>query len=137
MLGLDTGDTLLFDSAWVADGCTFDLNGTVLSGLDAIHSDCYNHISKLDTTHTVSNIRINVEEGDNAKEASMTATGVAQHYREGEGLKPDAPRLLAGSQYMLDLVKDGKDGVWRIKHMKLKIVWAEGDWTIVAPEKNA
>ena len=100
-----------------------------MSGLDAIHTGCYDTISKLDTTHFISNLRVNVQDGDPA--ASMTTSALAQHYRHKQGTEAGATRLLTGSLYFLDLVKDDQDGLWKIKHWKLQLVWAEGDWGVM------
>ncbi|KAF6220921.1 hypothetical protein HO133_002601 [Letharia lupina] len=128
VLGLDTANKHLFDSAFTHDA-SFDLNGTVMSGLDAITTGCYDSISKLDTTHFMSNVRVDV--GAGTPTASMTASALAQHYRSKQGTEPGAPRLLTGSLYSLDLLEDDKDGLWKIKHWKLHLVWAEGDWGIL------
>ncbi|CAD6586383.1 MAG: hypothetical protein ASARMPRED_002521 [Alectoria sarmentosa] len=134
VLGLDTDDQALFDSAFTPDA-SFDLNGTVMSGLDAIHTGCYDTVSKLDTTHFISNVRVNVrggdDDGDSTTTASMTASALAQHYRRKQGTEAGATRLLTGSLYFLDLVKDGEDGLWKIKHWRLQLVWTEGDWGVM------
>ena len=128
VLGLDTNDKALFDSAFTQDA-SFDLNGSVMSGLEAIHTGCYDTISKLDTTHFISNVRVNVRDGDST--ASMTTSALAQHYPHKQGTEPGAKRLLTGSLYFLELVKDDKDGLWRIKDWKLQLIWAEGDWGVM------
>ncbi|KAE8137982.1 hypothetical protein BDV38DRAFT_282591 [Aspergillus pseudotamarii] len=126
--GLDTADTALFDSAFTKDA-TFDLNGRLLESLDSIHKDCYDKISKLDTIHYMSNVRVNVKDGE--EKGSLTASALAQHYRPGEGIQSGTKYFLAGSFYEMDVVRDEGDGLWKIRHWKLKIVWAEGDWGVV------
>ena len=128
VLGLDNADKALFDSAFTKDAI-FDLNGDVQSGLDAIHTGCYDGISKLDTTHFITNVRVNVKDGDST--ASMTTSALAQHYRTKQGMQADATRLLTGSLYSIDLVKDGKDGLWKMKSWKMKVIWTEGDWGVL------
>lgn len=130
VLGLDTDDKALFDSAFTPDA-SFDLNGNVMSGLDAIHTGCYDSVSKLDTTHFISNVRVNVRDDGDSTTASMTASALAQHYRRKQGTEAGATRLLTGSLYFLELVKDGEDGLWKIKHWKLQLVWTEGDWGVM------
>ncbi|KAB8238568.1 hypothetical protein BDV23DRAFT_190640 [Aspergillus alliaceus] len=130
ILGFDTADSALFDSAFTEDA-TFNLNGRLLEGLDAIRTGCYDHISTLDTTHYTNNIRVNVKDGES--KASLTASALAQHYRPGDGIKAGTPYFLAGSLYSFELVRDEQEGLWKITHWKLKIVWAEGDWSIVVP----
>lgn len=128
VLGLDTSDPALFDSAFTSTA-TFSINGKVSSGLPAIHTDCFDVISKLDTTHFVTNIRINID--DSGVKAAATASSLAQHYSGGKGLEPDQPRLLTGAQYYADLVKDEGSGLWKIEVFKMTTSWAEGDWAVI------
>lgn len=132
LLGLDTSDSALFNSAFLPES-TFELNGRVHEGLSAIHTGCFEPIAKLDTTHFVTNIRINIADG--GAEAALTASGLAQHYREGKGMEADQPRLLGGALYYADLVRDeGEGGLWRIKAFKMNTTWVEGDWGILRGE---
>ena len=131
MLGLDSNDKALFSSAFTKD-VTFDFNGELWSGVDAMHTGMFDKVSTLDTTHFITNVRVNVQDG--ASTASMTASALAQHYRAGQGTVPGATRLLSGSLYFLDLVKNDEDGLWQIKHWKLKFMWAEGNWDVMKVE---
>ncbi|ROV91537.1 hypothetical protein VMCG_09429 [Cytospora schulzeri] len=124
VIGLDTNDANLFDSAITDDGI-FDLNGKIMEGRAAMHSQMFDFISQLDTTHIVTNTRVNIDEGGTT--ASATATAMAQHYRGGQGADPAAPRYMSGVLYWLDLVKDEGDGLWKAKHWKLRSIWGEGD----------
>lgn len=128
VLGIDTDDKTLFDSAFTQDA-SFDFNGSVMSGLDAIHTGMFDNVSKLDTTHFVSNVRVNFRDG--VSTASMTASALAQHFRPGQGNEAGATRLTSGSLYFIDLVKDNEDGAWRVKHWTMKLVWTEGDWGVM------
>lgn len=127
VLGFDTADATLFDSAFTPDA-SFDINGDIMQGLDTIHAKCYDPISKLDTTHFVTNVRVHVLDG--GAKASMTASALSQHFLPDQGMVPAAARLLAGGLYNLDLIKDETDGLWKITHWKLKSTWAEGDWAV-------
>ncbi|KAE8392581.1 hypothetical protein BDV23DRAFT_151073 [Aspergillus alliaceus] len=129
VLGLDTNDLALFDSAFTPTA-TFSINGQVSEGLPAIHTDCFITIAKLDTTHFLSNIRINI--ADDGTKASATASALSQHYRAGKGLQPGQPRFLAGSLYYVDLVKEEANDLWKIETFKLQSTWAEGDWGVMA-----
>ena len=122
--GLDTADAALFDSAFASDA-RFEMNGQAIDGLDAIHERLYNLVSKLDTTHFVTNVRANIEAG--SSRASMTATALAKHYSSGQGKTSNAPCFSAGSRYIIDCEKDGKDGLWKIRYFKGESVWFEGD----------
>ncbi|KAI2711951.1 hypothetical protein CBS147332_5587 [Penicillium roqueforti] len=124
VLGLDTNDVALFDSAFTSTA-TFSIRDKTFSGLPAIRTDIFDMISKLDTTHFVTNIRINI--ADSGVKAAATASALAQHYRGGKGNEPDQPRLMAGAQYYADLVKDEESGLWKIEAFKMTTSWAEGD----------
>lgn len=124
--GLDTGDLALFNSAFSEDAC-FNLNGDVMEGMEMIRSKCYEVISKLDTTHFITNIRVDLKEGELT--ASLTASALAQHYRQGQGMIPGATHLLVGSRYSVDLISDG--AFWRMKYCKIHLIWAEGDWDVI------
>ncbi|KAK9453080.1 hypothetical protein V1511DRAFT_489988 [Dipodascopsis uninucleata] len=126
--GVDTADHALFESAFTADAI-FDLNGNVMDGLDDINSKCYDKVSKLDTSHLITNIRIDIKDGKSS--ASVTASALAQHYRQNQGTVPDSASFLAGSLYFIDCIKDDSDGLWKIKHWKLKFAWTQGDYSIM------
>ncbi|CDM35751.1 hypothetical protein DTO013E5_9259 [Penicillium roqueforti] len=128
VLGLDTNDLALFDSAFTSTA-TFSIGDKTFSGLPAIHTDCFEVISKLDTTHFVTNIRINI--ADSGVKAAATASALAQHYRGGKGNEPDQPRLMSGAQYYADLVKDNESGLWKIEAFKMTLSWTEGDWGVM------
>ncbi|KAF7591513.1 hypothetical protein BBP40_001503 [Aspergillus hancockii] len=107
LLGLDTADITLFDSAFTKDA-SFDLNGR---------------------SWKTSNIRVSVNDGDS--KASLTTSALAQHYRPGKGVAPSAPTLLVGSLCALNCVKDEQDNLRKIKNWKIKIIWTEGDWEVI------
>jgi hypothetical protein len=49
-------------------------------------------------------------------------------------MKSDAVQYLylPGGRYWLELVKDAEQGIWKIKHWKLKSAWGQGDWSVVS-----
>lgn len=128
--GLDTNNIELFESAWAKspDVC-LDMNGTVHSGMDSIRDKVFNPIGPLDTTHTISNMRVDVQDG--AKAAKMTAYALAQHFRAGEGLDLTSKHLMSGGIYSIDLTHDSHDGLWKVVKWAIKFVWLEGDMSIV------
>ncbi|KAK9312052.1 hypothetical protein V1522DRAFT_416812 [Lipomyces starkeyi] len=121
VIGLDTGP--------FTQDASFDLNRKVLDGLNAIHTGCYDFIAKLDTTHFITNIRVDIKDGES--KASVTASALAQHYRPQQGREPGATRFMTGGLYFVDSVKDDKDGLWKITYWKLKSIWTEGDWGVM------
>ncbi|EAW17020.1 nuclear transport factor 2 family protein [Aspergillus fischeri NRRL 181] len=126
--GFDTADAALFASSFAAD-CVFDLNGNVMHGLEEIKAKCFDPIAKLDTTHFLTNVRVNYVEGES--NAVGTSCGLAQHYAPGQGLQDGSKSLLVGSLYWYEFIKDESDGLWKIKHWRIKSVWSEGDWSIL------
>lgn len=84
IIGLDSNDKTIFESAWHQDA-QFIFDGTPpIEGLAAILDTTFQLIGVgLDTTHMVSNVRIDLKDG--ADTAKMTAHALAQHYRKGEG----------------------------------------------------
>ncbi|PWY90100.1 hypothetical protein BO70DRAFT_426487 [Aspergillus heteromorphus CBS 117.55] len=129
VLAFDTADLPLLESAFYPDA-TFDMNGAVMAGVPAIRTGCYDKVSKLDTTHFLSNVRVNLVEGEN--KAKVTASALAQHYRPGQGNEPGATRLMSGSLYFVDVEKDESDGgLWKVRSWKMKLVWTEGDWGVM------
>ena len=136
VLGIDTNDLPLFKSACVdLKDFTFAINNSEMAGEmtgeDFVLGKMFNSVGPMDTTHTISNIRIDVR-GEEAEEASMTCHAVAQHYRKGEGPDPSTKKLVSGGIYDVELVKDGSDGLWKMKRWALNLVWREGDAEVMA-----
>ncbi|CAM1503528.1 Fc.00g011190.m01.CDS01 [Cosmosporella sp. VM-42] len=130
IVGLDANDQDTFKSAWHKDA-TFIFDGTPpIEGLEAILGSTFQLIGAgLDTTHLVSNVRVDWKDG--ASTAKMTAHALAQHYRKGEGRNPKASRFLTGNMYWVDLAKDRSNGVWKMTKFDMKVIWCEGDASIV------
>lgn len=126
VIAFDTADEVLFKSALTEDAVLV-LNGTVMEGYEAIYSGCYVNISKMDTNHFLTNMRINITE---ESKAQVSCSALSQHYRGGEGMTPGSDFLLAGGLYAVELVKDAGDGLWKIKHWTLKTTWGQGDWAV-------
>ena len=77
----------------------------------------------------ISNVRVDVKDG--ADTAFLTAYALAQHCPPGKGIEPDGPKLLVGSEYLVDLVKDEGDGLWKIKKWVLNVSWRQGDASVM------
>jgi hypothetical protein len=125
LLGIDSNDKALFES-----GCLTNETMTVIAGPMTI--DGWTAINKffarvfaLVTTHITSNIRVELEDG--ADTASMTAHALSYHVRQEDALKTEDTSYTASSLYCIDLVRDGKDGMWRIKKWNIRIQWTTGD----------
>lgn len=130
IMGLDTADQEIFTSAWHKDA-TFAFDDTPpTEGRDAILASTFQWIGAgLDTTHTIGNVRLSHKEGD--KTASFNAHAIAQHYRKGEARVPQSPRYLTGSIYSIDAALDETDGLWKITKFHMKVIWAEGDGSVL------
>ncbi|CAK7213619.1 hypothetical protein SCUCBS95973_001860 [Sporothrix curviconia] len=133
LTALDTNDVGLFDSAWAGEDvfCQIGVEDDkkVLPSLSLIRRMIFERVAVMDTTHSYTTPRVHVEEG--ADTAYFTAISLAQHCPEGRGKEPNGPKYLVGGNYMVDLVKDAADGVWKIKKWVIKITWAEGDPSVL------
>ncbi|KAJ5671162.1 hypothetical protein N7507_000289 [Penicillium longicatenatum] len=127
VLAFDTDDEALLESSFLPDA-VFDLDGQLMNGLDEICTKSFDIVSKLDTTHFISNVRINYVEG--ASTASMTASALSQHYRPNTGKTPGATNFMGGSLYYLDVVR-GTDGLWKAKTWRMKVIWTTGDFGVM------
>ncbi|KAJ9602558.1 hypothetical protein H2200_013101 [Cladophialophora chaetospira] len=132
--GIDTYDLDLFKSALVdLNELSFEMNGVQMQGEDVILDSVFNFVGPLPTTHSLSNIRIDVD-NDTADRACMTAYAVAVHYRKDEGMDPTTQHFTSAGIYTMDMIKDSNDGLWKIKKWAVKFVWFDGDRSITARE---
>jgi hypothetical protein len=132
LVACDRNDTALFNSAWDGEDVAFEINDgdkKVLPNLGLIRMHILDRVGPMDTTHNISNIRVDVKDG--ADTALLTATSLAQHCPPGRGKEPDGPKYLVGGEYSADVIKDNADGVWKIKKWALKVIWAQGDASVM------
>ena len=130
LAGLDLNDRELWDSAWVeGSAARFEMNDTVYDGKDTLDDNIFKPIGPLATHHNISNVRVDLRDG--ADTAYMTAYAIAQHYRAGEGLNPTTKHLISGAMYFMELVKNSSDGLWKMKKWVMKLIWLDGDGSIV------
>lgn len=127
ILSVDTADVELFDSGLLPNA-TLNFNNSELSGKQTIRTVFFEKVCKLDCTHHVSNVRINLL----GNTASVTASVLSQHYRQGEGNISNTPSLFDGTLNFFEVVKDDTDGLWKVKSWDVKIIWSEGDPTILS-----
>jgi hypothetical protein len=102
---------------------------TVIEGISTLKTQLFDHIGPMDTTHMVSNVRVNYKAGDSV--ASLTAYALAQHCPPGRGKDVDGPKFIAGSEYLVDLVLDHGDGLWKVKKWVVDIIWRQGDPSVM------
>ncbi|KAG7828001.1 hypothetical protein KL920_004251 [Ogataea angusta] len=125
-LSLDTRDAELFDSCFTDDG-GIELLGERATGKQQLRDLCYGRVADLDTTHLISNFRINIE----GSKATLTAIAYAQHFGKGKGMVEGSKFLLTGSVYRAELAKDTADDIWRIKDLVIDLHWSDGDFAVM------
>jgi hypothetical protein len=123
---VDTNDIDLWKSAFTMDSI-LDLLGDELHGLDAATKGCFEPLSQLDTTHMVSNFRVNHQPG--SMTAEVTAIVVAHHFRQGEGMMPGGEQLTNAASYFAECVRDEGDAqlLWRMQRFVVKGLWRQGN----------
>ncbi|KAI7538310.1 hypothetical protein KC331_g10437 [Hortaea werneckii] len=118
----DLADRALLDSCFF-DDAVFQVVGDTIVGRQAIYEQSFDFVSKLDTTHHPSGIRIEFSTNG----AKVCCCFLAYHWRQGEGMKEGASRFTVGGYYFVDVEKDTADGLWKARRFKVKALWTEGD----------
>jgi ketosteroid isomerase-like protein len=127
--GLDLRDRALLASAFAEDAVADFGPATRKAGFDypevqgkeTIAAALADSLSKLDTTHSVSNPRASVD-GDTA---SLEAIVACQHLPRGDHSR----HVLMTNRYNVDLVR--QDDAWVIQHLTVHNAWTEGDTTVL------
>jgi hypothetical protein len=127
--GLDHGDADSLASALTED-CVVDfrpagkklgIDFPKLSGRQAILDAIIPLLGPLDTSHTVSNLQIEISEDS----ATLYCYVMAQHFMPREGARPGAENALLMNRYDCELVRDGQK--WRFTRMTIDNAWAQGN----------
>ena len=127
--GLDHGDADSLGSS-LAEDCVFDftpagkklgLDFGKVTGRQAIVAALVPLLGPLDTSHTASNLQIEVS-GDTA---TLYAYLMSQHFMPRQGSRRGSENALLMNRYECDLVRDGEK--WRFKRVTIDNAWAEGD----------
>jgi hypothetical protein len=127
--GLDHGDADSLASALTED-CVFDftpagkklkLDFGKLTGRQAILDRVLSLIGPLDTSHTASNLQIEISDDS----ATLSAYVMSQHFMPREGSRRGSENALLMNRYDCDLVRDGQK--WRFKRITIDNAWCEGD----------
>jgi len=132
LIGFDRNDIPIFNSAFAGEDVTFELHDgqkRIVNGLSTIRTLSLEQVGPMDTTHMISNVRVDFKDG--ADTASLTAYALAQHCPPGKGKEPDAPKYLVGGEYWIDLMRDEMDGQWKIKKWVLDVIWRQGDASVM------
>src|SRR5437762_3229145 len=127
--GLDHGDADSLASA-LAEDCVFDftpagkklkLDFGKLTGRQAILEGVLPLIGPLDTSHTASNLQIEISDDS----ATLSAYVMSQHFMPREGARRGAENALLMNRYDGELLRDGPK--WRFKRITISNTWAQGD----------
>src|SRR5437867_9879593 len=127
--GLDHGDSDSLSSALTED-CLLDfrpagkklgLDFPKLTGGQAIVDALIPLLGPLDTSHTVSNLQIEISEDS----ATLYAYALAQHFMPREGCRPGSENALLMNRYDCELAREGQK--WRFKRMVIDNAWAQGN----------
>ena len=127
--GLDHNDADSLASALTED-CRFDftpagkklgIDFPVLNGRDAIVKAVLPLLGPLDTSHTATNLQIDVT-GDSA---TLYAYVMAQHFMPRQGSRRGSEFALLMNRYDCELVRDGEE--WRFNKVTIDNAWAQGD----------
>lgn len=130
--GQDLRNRALFESAFSLDAVLDFTQPARLLGADiapfegrgAITESVFTAIDDLDTTHTVTNPRVMVSDGEHAE---LFALVEAQHLPRDDHSR----HLLLKHIYNLKLSR--KDSTWTIDHMRIDMVWFTGDPAVLFP----
>jgi len=127
--GLDHGDADSLASALTED-CVLDfrpagkklgLDFGKLTGRQAIVDTLIPLLGPLDTTHTVSNLQIEISEDS----ATLYCYVMAQHFMPRQGSVPGSENALLMNRYDCELIRDGQK--WRCRKMTIDNSWAQGN----------
>jgi hypothetical protein len=127
--GLDHGDADSLASA-LSEDCVFDfrpagkklcLDFPVMTGRKAILDSVLPLIGPLDTSHTASNLQIEISDDS----ATLSGLVMAQHFMPREGARRGAEHALLMNRYDCELIRDADK--WRFKRITVSNAWAQGD----------
>jgi hypothetical protein len=127
--GLDHGDADSLASALTED-CVFDftpagkkleIDFPKVTGRDAILQSVLPLIGPLDTSHSTSNLQIEVSEDS----ATLYAYVMSQHFMPRQGSRRGSEFALLMNRYDCELVRDGDK--WRFRRITIDNAWIQGD----------
>jgi len=127
--GLDHGDADSLASA-LAEDCVLDfrpankklhLDFAVVTGRQAILDSVLPLLGPLDTSHSASNLQIEISDDS----ATLSAYVMAQHFMPRQGSQPGSEYALLMNRYDCELVRDGQK--WRFKRITIDNAWSQGN----------
>lgn len=134
--GQDLDDAALFESAFSLDA-TLDftqparqlgVSAPVFQGLQQISEMVLSATADLDTTHSITNVRVIAFDGERATVSAMIE---AQHLPRSDHSR----HLLLKNLLWVQLVRTGR--CWRIQQMRFVNVWRTGDPSVLFPDAVA
>jgi len=130
-IGIDRNDVAIFESAFAGEDITLSHSSTPqpFTSLSALKAGIFARFGPLETTHMLSNVRIDYQDG--AHTANMKAYALCQHAPPGQGKQPDGPKYTTGVDYNVDVVRGEEDGLWKIHNAVLEVVWTQGDHSVM------
>ena len=132
--GMDQRDRTLLESALSAEA-SLDLSGAarrlgfelpVIKGRQAIAEALMSEVSRVDTTHSVTNPRITAYDG---RCAQLSALVEAQNLPRGDHSR----HLLLKNIYTVDLTNQGVH--WTIENLVIENLWLNGDPEVLFPKQ--
>jgi SnoaL-like domain len=132
VISFDSNDVSLFNSAFIGEDVSMEVHGSdkrVVQGLSNIRTQVLAQVGPMDTSHIISNVRVDVKDG--ADTASLTCYALAQHCPPGRGMELNGPKYLGAGEYWADLLRDESDGLWKIKKLVIRVLWAQGDYSVM------
>ena len=118
----------------LTEDCQFDftpagkklgIQFSAVTGRDAILQSVLGLIGPLDTSHSASNLQIEVSDDT----ATLYGYVQSQHFMPREGCRPDTEYALLMNRYDCELVRDGVK--WRFKRITIDNAWALGNVDIL------
>ena len=95
-----------------------------MNGTDTIVERLMGTVAPMDTTHCVTNCRVQVS-GDSAE---LAAYAIAQHFFAGKG--PDPTKngyCVMGNRYTAAAASRAEGGLWRLREITVDCTWCHGD----------
>jgi SnoaL-like domain len=127
--GLDQDDASSIASALTED-CILDfrpadeklhLGFPLMTGRQAVLDSVLPLIGPLDTSHTATNLQIEIRDDF----ATLSAYVMAQHFMPRQGSRRGAENALLMNRYDCELARDGQK--WRFKRITIENAWSQGD----------
>jgi SnoaL-like domain len=118
----------------ITEDCRFDftpagkklgIQFAAVSGRDAILQSVLGLIGPLDTSHSATNLQIEIT-GDTA---TLYAYVQSQHFMPREGSRPDTEYALLMNRYDCELIRDGAK--WRFRRITIDNAWSLGNVDIL------